>query len=293
MENRTNRISKSSTPRFSERKIEVLTITDEITNTSLEIRVNFSSPFPDRYNTLIREVYEKFGLHGDTFQLRNVRENTLYPRCLEYMTDLQYKPLAEMGIYGGDKLVIVRILQVNSPSGVCQESPMNVADKMNQTEPDNSTDLIRVHMFPSERVWNKKKAFDIHFGLTVPNETEWYKANEFDIYVRQYYRIIDLSDEFRRVYRNQQRPSNTIWKWKYKGETFSAEDTTTLTTVGISDGSEIQFEYDLSIPLNCAGDSENLFSSRTIGVQTVAKPAVQYPPVQPPPPVHNPPPAKT
>ena len=43
--------------------------------------------------------------------------------------------------------------------------------------------------------------------------------------------------------------------------------------------------------------SENMTSyhlvKMTIRVQTVAKPAVQYPPVQPPPPVNNPPPAKT
>ena len=92
--------------------------------------------------------------------------------------------------------------------------------------------------------------------------------------MRQYYRIIDLSDEFRRVSNNEDNTYLPII-WEYKGKTFSEEDTTALTTVGIADGFVIEFCFGL--PLKGAGKSEKLFSSRTIGVQTVAKPAEQYP----------------
>ena len=264
---------------------KTITITDEITDTSFEVIV-FRDKLPDMYGVLIREVYKQFGLRGDTFRLQNVRDDTLYPRCLDHMFELRQTPLAEMGIKGDDKLLIVRTWQASSPSGFCQDSPVNVADKINQTEPDNSTDLFGVHTVPiaREREWYGRKGLAMSFGRTFPRE----RANEFDIYVRQYFRIIDLSDEFRRVSLNDHR---TPIMWNYKGKTFRGGDTNTLTTVGISDGSVIEY-YLGQIPED-AGKSENLFSNKTIGVQTVAKPAVQYPRVQPPPPVHNPPPAKT
>ena len=293
MDNRKNRMPECSTSPLSELTKEILTITDEITNTSLELRVDFSSPSPDTYGTLIRKVDTKFGLHGDTFRLKNVEGNTLYPRCLEHMNELQCKSLAEIGIKGDDKLVIVRTWHANSQADLCQDSTVTMTNKMNQTEPDNSTDLIRVHMVPSGRARNdydREAKIMAKYGYTVPSEREWYEANEFDIYVRQYYRIIDLSDEFKRVSLN----GSTI-HWTYKGKTFSEEDTTTLTTEGISDGSVIEYFLEC-LPLECwrrAGVRETIRSTRTIGVQTVAKPAVQYPPAQPPPPVNNPPPAKT
>ena len=256
-----------------------ITLTDKITNTSLEVRVfrDFSyEQFPDMYGVLIHEVENKIGLQGDTFRLKNVRDNTLYPRCLDHMFELRRKPLTEMGIKGDDHLEIVRIWQANSPSGLCQNPMVTVADKINQTEKDDSNDLIRIRAVPSEH-----------------GEYKRYNRKEYDVYVRKYYRIIDLSDEFRRVSRNEGKAAYSIL-WQYKGNTYEGNDTTALTIVGISDGSAIEYSFSVKYSISrSAGDPGKPYSSRSIGVQTVAKPAVQYPPVQPPPPVNNPPPAKT
>ena len=75
-----------------------------------------------------------------------------------------------------------------------------------------------------------------------------------------------------------------------------------LASIGITDGAVVDYHIyevvDTRISLPFVTESVRLFTSepsfsaKSIGVQALARPDVQYPPVQPPPPVNNPPPAK-
>ena len=126
---------------------DTVTIRDELSKISFEVKVDDSlyRYIPD-YAILLNAVCSKIGLHGDTFQLRNLRINKLYPRCLDHMSELQHSGLKLMDIKGGDQLLIVRMGQCASLSDFCRDAQVTVASKSTQTEPDESRDVIRIQL---------------------------------------------------------------------------------------------------------------------------------------------------
>ena len=275
---------RTPSPSFVGPNDETVKITDEISNTTLEVTVDFSRRNRNKYSILLYEVYKKLGLHMNCFQLCNVRNNRLYPMCMDYMIELLHKPLAEMDIKADDTLLIVRKQPTTSPSADCQGSSVSVANKMTQAEPE---ELIRIRMTPMSR------------GK--------YDVGELDVYVRKQGRIRDVFDELKKD--DQYFSRNSGFRlvhvyMEYKGEKLNEDDTTCLASAGIFDGAVVKYDMNIiyltSPKFGCyLNKSERIFagepslSIRSVGVQTVAIPVVQYPLVQPPPPVNNPPPAKT
>ena len=126
--------------------------------------------------------------------------------------------------------------------------------------------------------------------------TKW---ENIDIYIRSHAAIIDFTiavlKKCSSYYIDLMDPKHLTWNFDSKH--FTGNNPATIDKMGFSDETQIIGVYNGYIP--CGGERkgpQGRLSSRSIGVQTVAKPGIPYPPAHPlPPPPHidDPPPVKT
>ena len=125
----------------------------------------------------------------------------------------------------------------------------------------------------------------------------YYKEKEFEVFARLDDKIINFTEKvLREERRNKGYPQYV--KWNFEGKVFWGNHSSTIAGIGLYHEAVIRGKFLGDEPY--AGEVERptgRFSTRSLGVQTVAKPDVQYPllPHLPPPPpmVNDPPPAKT
>ena len=191
----------------------IITISDELSGTSKQKKFMGCSG----YHRLAVFVCDEFGLKcDDSFVLRRLRGNKIYPQCLEYMEESGHPTLEEMDIRSNDYFIIQHLDNkplIKDRNSECDEKLLTKqADKILQTKETNNA-----YMY-------------------VP---------------------INYNKVIESIFRNE------------------------------NEEEEAQGYVE-----------ERIFSTRSIGVQSVAKPTVLYPPVNPPPPpppppVKDPPSAKT
>ena len=254
---------------FNER-ITNITITDEYRNNTQTI----SFLGCGNYYRLFTYVYEKFGGCTDQFELRRVGDNKIYPRCLDHMLETRaFKN--RMDARNDDHFILPRLdgrpKHYNMSDNI-QEGSLQITDKATQTEGG----------FP---------ACDV-VQLLVR-----YRRYNCDVYMRLNNRIIDFTSSVLQHLRISIPPGDV--EWALKGKTFNGNDPSTIafyirqltgtedaTDVYGSDEEEDIIYENIYENAGCEPPSRN-YSARYNGVLTVARPGIQYQPVQsprPPPP---------
>ena len=284
-------------------KARTITIKEDSTNTSREIGLTRN------IQDLIRYVCREFGLYADGFQLRRLRGNKLYPKFLDHMFEPFFWSSELSDIIAGDIFYVQHIQEPDvsvrlgkeayktvQTEEITNDDPwikvyVNVVEYLDDDYDDeeDEVDYDNVNDFDNDDADDDEDdGYEINYDVDDDDAASY---GLYDIYVRLHDRIVDLTLEYIRHSDVETNQDLSNIKWIFADKTFKGNDTSVLADVGIKDNTVISCAVE---GFDEGGLTDKVsVRTRSIGVQTVAKPAVHYPPVQPPPPVNDPPPSKT